>query len=99
MAKERRAIGIAPLSDKASEWLKSCPDMGLAIGELVEIAAQERLSPPPAMPGLRGKKSSRSSVRAEVKRLRKDGMRAGAIAKKLDVTRAWVYKILGEKSK
>lgn len=98
MAKERRQIGIALMSVEAERWLRSCPDMGLAIGELVEIAAQEQLTPPPALPGLRGKRSCRSSVKAEVLRMKRAGEKPGAIAKELNVTRSWVYAILGEQS-
>lgn len=92
MAKKRRAIGIAPLSVEADEWLDSCPDMGLAIAELIEIAAAEKITPPPALPGMRGK--TRPSVKDKVIRLWKAGVKAGSIAKELDVTRAWVYEII-----
>jgi DNA invertase Pin-like site-specific DNA recombinase len=96
VAKGRKAVGIAPLSIEAEKWLRSCPDMGLAIAELIEIAASEKLTPPPALPSMRGNRKPRSSVKDEVLRLRKQGVKPITIARHLDVTRAWVYKILGE---
>jgi DNA invertase Pin-like site-specific DNA recombinase len=94
VAESRKAVGIASLSEDAEKWLRSCPDMGLAIAELIEIAASEKLSPPPALPIARGNRNPRSSVKAEVIRLRKAGVKPGLIAKKLDVTKAWVYEII-----